>query len=161
SPEYVALAWGKQHSATVAFIDISVGQALATHQREIEDEAPEADSDDDDLAFSRDSEEDETAEGSSAERAPAEAAVDIHTACAEARGFRSFEEFWEASFEAPSYDADAFRSALLAYAELVRLSQDQPFHRIRDAFMVTQILARLEKDPGLTPEQIVVVVGAA
>lgn len=157
SPEYVALCWGSRNHATVAFIDIPVGQALATHLQRPGEE------DGDDLALERDIERDieeaETTDGSIPLTALADGAVDIHTACAQARGFRSFEEFWEASFETPSYDPAAFRAALLGYAELVRLSQKQPFHRVRDAFMARQILSHL--GPELAPEQIVVVVGAA
>jgi hypothetical protein len=175
SPEYVALCWGSRHQATVAFIDIPIGQALATHLHgAVEEDGGADDADGEDPALDRGIEEEETTEGlpvpsplptpsplPAASTAPtaAEAGVDIHTACAQARGFRSFEEFWEASFETPSYEPEAFRAALLGYAELVRLSQKQPLHRVRDAFMAQQILSRI--GPDLAPEQIVVVVGAA
>jgi hypothetical protein len=85
----------------------------------------------------------------------------VHERLARARGFRSFEEFWEASFEAPAYDPAAFRAALTGYAELIR---DEPgpedgYHRARDAYMVRRILAAVEG--GARPEQIAVVAGAA
>jgi Family of unknown function (DUF5682) len=55
-------------------------------------------------------------------------------------GFRSFEEFWEASFEAPDYDEAAFRAALTAYADLVRdVASRDPIHAARDAFMAQRI----------------------
>ena len=55
-------------------------------------------------------------------------------------GFRSFEEFWEASFEAPDYDEVGFRAALTAYADLVRdVAVRDPIHAARDAFMAQRI----------------------
>lgn len=74
-------------------------------------------------------------------------------------GFRSFEEFWEASFEAPNYDADSFRAALIAYADLIRDSYGRSLDRIRDAYMVEKIRAALEA--GYAPEDIAVICGAA
>ncbi|HZA52009.1 MAG TPA: DUF5682 family protein, partial [Myxococcaceae bacterium] len=74
-------------------------------------------------------------------------------------GFRSFEEFWEAQFEAPEYAPADFRPALLAWAELVRHDGRDDFNRVRDAFMAKRILELVEK--GTTPEKIAVVVGAA
>jgi hypothetical protein len=135
SPEYVAARWGVAHGAEVAFVDVPIGRALAAQG---EDRPPPI-----------------TAAPEPEEEAP----VDFHEACAKARGFRSFEEFWEASFEAPAYDEEAFRAALLAYADLVRASDRGQAHRKRDAYMARAILARIEA--GTPPEAIAVVVGAA
>jgi hypothetical protein len=83
---------------------------------------------------------------------------DFSEECARARGFRSFEEFWEASFEAPDYDPSSWRSALLAYAELVRSDAVRDVDRKRDAFM----LGRIEDTAkSVAPERIAVVLGAA
>jgi hypothetical protein len=131
SPEYVALAWARAHGARADFIDIPVGQCVA--EREPATAAGEADA------------------------APDE---DFHAACARALGHRSFEELWEAAFEAPAYDAAEFRSAVLAYADLVRARDDQPLHRARDAYMSRRIAESLAA-AGLAPERAVVVVGAA
>jgi hypothetical protein len=131
SPEYVALAWAATNGAESRFIDISIGQALAAGDGPIA--AHDAEPHDPDL-------------------------VDLDRACALSLGHRSFEEFWEASFEAPRYEPDAFRAALIAYADLVRGRGDRDFHRARDAFMARQIT---EASRDRAPERIVVVVGAA
>lgn len=160
SPEYVALAWGAAHGARVAFIDVPVGRVLAGHLHAEEGEEPEGE-----ISFETEGEEPlltgaESAPGEPAEGEPrSERAVPVHEACFRARGFRSFEEFWEASFEAPAYDPASFRAALLAYADLVRTSDRQPVHRARDAYMARTILGYLGE--GLAPEEVVVVVGAA
>jgi hypothetical protein len=160
SPEYVALQWGSRRQAKVAFIDIPIGCALATHLDDAEEMDPDADGrSGEDPDDDRGIEEEATMELPAEPVAAAPADVDVHTACAVARGFRSFEEFWEASFEAPAYDPESFRTALLAYAELIRQSPRQPRSRVRDAFMAQRILGHI--GPDLAPEQMVVVVGAA
>lgn len=131
SPEYVALKWAKANGASASFIDISIGQSLAA-ERDVDIEDPAAAPDD---------------------------GPSIYAQLAASRGFRSFEEMWEASFEAPAYDASSFRSALLAYADVVRLVSDRTFHRARDAFMVGKIEAALAA--GADPARTVVVIGAA
>src|SRR4051812_7232008 len=76
SPEYVALAWAREHDAEARFIDLTIGQALAADRPGpviLDEEEP----------------------AGGAPPAPS-----LYQQCAEARGFRSFEEFWEASFEA-------------------------------------------------------------
>ncbi|MBS2029324.1 MAG: hypothetical protein JST54_15590 [Deltaproteobacteria bacterium] len=141
SPEYVALKWAKQNGAKARFIDLTIGQALARDRDDVDLEDP-ADSEDE-------PQQDE----------PPKLEESIYERVAKARGYRSFEEFWEASFEAPGYDPDSFRSALLAYAELVRGDgRDVDYHRARDAVMAARI-AEVAKE--IPPEQIAVVVGAA
>ncbi len=146
SPEYVAAKWGVENGAAVAFIDVPVARALAAgapdHRRPPED-----------------IEEEELVDEAPPPSLPDEAGIDLHDACARARGFRSFEEFWEASFEAPSYDLAGFRAALLAYADLVRAASRGVIHRARDAYMARAVLERIQA--GVPPEDIVVVVGAA
>lgn len=169
SPEYVALAWAREHGAVAKFIDITIGQALAAHREPVdlgdpgaleeaeEDEDPEAAFDEED-PDSPPAEEADGGSGIPVDAPPPEKS--LYQLVAESRGFRSFEEFWEASFEAPKYDPDAFRSALLAYADLVRAEPvDRSFHRARDAYMANRIAEAAAK--GFKPEEIAVVVGAA
>ncbi|MEO7332152.1 MAG: DUF5682 family protein [Minicystis sp.] len=154
SPEYVALKWGVENGARVAFIDVPVGRALAGHVHE-----EEFDADAGELSLAGDAEpalaDEETLSG----EAPADRPLPVPEACARATGYRSFEEFWEASFEAPDYDPASFRAALLAYADLIRAADRQAIHRARDAYMARKILGYL--GPDLAPEQVVVVLGAA
>ena len=148
SPEYVAIAWARKRGREAAFIDVSTGCALASYAGEtgpvdIEEESESGSA---------------SGNGPESERLPM--GFDVHAACASARGFRSFEEFWEASFEAPKYQPAAFREALLAYADLVRAADRRPLHRARDAFMAKRILARIGEG-GFAPEKVAVIVGAA
>lgn len=160
SPEYVAARWGVEHGAAVAFIDIPVSRCLGTHgdpgpASERGEHGEHGEHGGEDIE-----EEELVAEAGPPEPAgPDDGRLDVHEACARARGFRSFEEFWEASFEAPAYDVASFRAALLAYADLVRAADRSPLHRARDAYMARAILARIAA--GRAPEEIVVVVGAA
>jgi hypothetical protein len=88
-----------------------------------------------------------------------EAEESIWSLVAERAGFRSFEEFWEASFEAPDHQEKAFREALIAYADLVRNhGPESTYHRARDAFMARRIDEACGAHP---PEKIVAVLGAA
>jgi hypothetical protein len=155
SPEYVATRWGAENGAEVGFIDVPVTQSLGLHGPREEEPPPSAEVD----LEGEEMADEETAPPSAAPEGAFAGAVDVHAACAEARGFRSFEEFWEASFEAPNYDFASFRAALLGYAELVRSANRNPMHRARDAFMAEQILSRVRA--GTAPEKIVAVVGAA
>lgn len=142
SPEYVAMKWARANGAKVQFIDISIGQGLAARRVR-----PEAADD---------------AEGEEEPRPVDDVddgGVDVHRELAKARGFRSFEEFWEASFEAPGYQPEDFRRALLEYAELVRHDGHRlQFHRARDAFMASRIA---EATAGVDAAKVAVVVGAA
>ena len=153
SPEYVAARWAKENGARVGFIDIPVGVTLAGHAHAEHD--GEGDEPDPDKDIEEADEVDE-------EEPPArriDGMADVHRACAESRGYRSFEEFWEASFEAPKHDVASFRAALIAYADLVRHASKVTRHRARDAFMARMILEEVAR--GVAPESIAVVTGAA
>ncbi|XXX75516.1 DUF5682 family protein [Sorangium sp. So ce134] len=166
SPEYVAVKWAFEHGARVELIDVPAGMTLAPfegatvghddvedpggHEREIDAEHG-----------GHGGHVDAGGEGEDDE-APASAAGEhesIYDACARARGFRSFEEFWEASFEAPRYDPASFREALLAYADLARGDGDRLVHRARDAYMARRLLERM--GPDLAPHEVAAVLGAA
>ncbi|MFO0763147.1 MAG: DUF5682 family protein, partial [Byssovorax sp.] len=151
SPEHVALAWGAAHGAKVAFIDVPAAQALVGHVGEDEPEG--------ELSF-EDGEEVPLA-GEETQETPADPdrPVPVQEACFRATGHRSFEEFWEASFEAPRFDPASFRAALLAYADLVRAADRRPVHRARDAYMARRILEHMGDT--YRPEEVMVVVGAA
>jgi len=78
----------------------------------------------------------------------------------ERSGLRSFDEFWEASFEAPVYDETAFRAALTAFADTVRHEGPSvEIHRARDAVMQAAIEKAIEE--GTPAEKIVAVLGGA
>lgn len=161
SPEYVALEWAARNGAVARFIDVPIGQALAPF--DAPEEPSEAEREGIETSEELIPETDPAPRGA----LPMEGAgssgdddeVPIEVACAMARGYRSFEEFWEASFEAPSYNPDDFRRTLLAYADLVRRSGDRLMHRARDAFMARRVLEAIAE--GFEPTQIAVVVGAA
>jgi hypothetical protein len=147
SPEYVALRWAKEHGAEGRFIDLTTGQSLASHEGAGAEEAEDPREDGEDA--------DKETAGDGDEPPPA-----LRERIARTRGFRSFEEFWEASFEAPNYDEASFRAALVAYADLVRNEGvDVRFHRARDAFMALRIDEAIAR--GTAPEKIVAVLGAA
>jgi hypothetical protein len=129
SPEYVAIQWALAHGRRAAFIDIPTGTSVALHD----------------------------GEAAADDSASSEPRLDL--LCAQAAGFRSFEEFWEASFEAPRHDVDSFRAALLGYADLVRAQDRGDLHRARDAFMTREIGAVIAS--GVASEKIAVVLGAA
>ncbi|HET8772703.1 MAG TPA: DUF5682 family protein [Thermoanaerobaculia bacterium] len=132
SPEYVALRWAAEAGVEARFIDISTGQSLARDVAALRIDASEP---------------------------AAEPEESIWDTVAARAGFRSFEEFWEASFEAPDYDEPGFRGALLEYAELVRHEgHELSFHRARDAYMARRIR---EAAAVVAPETIVAVLGAA
>jgi hypothetical protein len=141
SPEYVAVRWAHANGRRAAFIDIPTGASLARQDPEVE---------------SGSRPEDET-EGDASPGADSERSLDER--CAALMGFRSFEEFWEASFEAPHHDLSGFRTALLAYADLVRSQDRGTFHRARDAFMAREIDAVVAS--GVPTDEVVVVLGAA
>jgi hypothetical protein len=130
SPEYVALAWAQKNGVKSELIDITTGEALAADRSEPDETV------DEDLPPSED-----------------EVHVSDHDLAVQ-HGFRSFEELWEAWFEAPDYEPDSFIQALLAWAQLVRGRSRIDFHRARDARMARHIR---ECDG----ERIAVVVGAA
>jgi hypothetical protein len=162
SPEYVAARWAHEHGRRVEFVDLTIGQALAADAADIperadhrpggtepETGAPEPETAAGGLAAGDDDDEhlDDLIELSAAERVAAD------------RGFRSFEEFWEASFEAPGYDANEFRDALLAWADVVRLERSRPIDLARDALMLGR--AREVVEAGVAADSVALVVGAA
>lgn len=133
SPEYVALAWSKRRGVEARFIDLPVGQSLALRR---DDHGP-------------------TGEGSASSELPS-----LEESAARARGLRSFEELWEACYEAPAHDDASFRAAILAYADVVRASPiDRAHSAARDAHMVRRIGELVQS--GVPPESIAVVAGAA
>ena len=153
SPEYRALLWAKRRGARAEFIDIPTGVGLAT------EDAP-GDGSSDGPAHDAPATEGADDACIEADAAPAHAHMpDLSEQAARALGFRSFEELWEATFEAPAHREEDFRPALMAYAELVRAEGDRSFHRARDAFMAKRIFEVVEA--GVPPESIAVVVGAA
>ena len=138
SPEYVAIRWAQTHGRRAAFIDIPTGTSLASPDRG----ETGLDNSDRDAA------------GDGGEPPP----PSINQLCVERTGYRSFEEFWEASFEAPAHDAEGFRAALVAYADLVRAEDRHEFHRARDAYMTREIEAQIASNDA---RNAVVVLGAA
>jgi hypothetical protein len=149
SPEYVALRWAKENAAEARFIDLTTGQVLA-REKTPKVGAGEAEEDEEPSA--------PTAAPSPEKNERPEPST--HERIAQARGFRSFEEFWEASFEAPAYDEASFRGALVAYADLIRNEgPDTPYHRARDAHMAKRIDEAAAG--GVAPAQITAVLGAA
>ena len=160
SPEWQALRWAAEHRVRARFIDVPVGMSLA-HDRREELDAPgsEPDGAPSDVApAGGDAPSDPASPAPASGEAP-DAATDPYQAAAEARGLRSFEELWEACFEAPTYDPEQFRAALLAHAALVREAHPVVWHRARDAFMAARIDEVVAS--GTPPERIVAVVGAA
>ena len=167
SPEYVALEWASRNGAKARFIDVPIGQALAPFDapdesgdvEPSETEREGLDTIEEEVVPDTDPAPHAPHNGLSSAETDGEEEVPVELACAIARGYRSFEEFWEASFEAPSYNPDEFRETLIAYADLVRRSGDRAMHRARDAYMATKILEAVAE--GFEPESIAVVVGAA
>lgn len=132
SPEYVALAWAVEAGAEAHFVDLPVSRRLA-----VEPDGPDPAS--------------EAAAGDPAEELLAAALP----------GYRTFEEFWEAAFEAPDHPPQVFRRLLIAWADVVRAGPDprQRWHRTRDAWMwahVERVLAA-----GVPADRVLLVAGAA
>lgn len=146
SPEYVALEWAHRHGIPFELIDITTGESLAAERdgdepvQEDADEAPNVGAERD-LPLSED------------------APQLSEQAIAEANGFRSFEELWEAWFEAPDHGPDELIAALLAWADVVRTRDRVEYHRARDARMARHIREAIAT--GIEPSKIAVVVGAA
>lgn len=133
SPEYVAVRWAREHGREVRFIDVSAAQVLARAARRHETE-PEGAGDD-------------------PLRSPWSVIV-------EATDFRSFDELWEARFEAPAHGHAGFREALRELSETVRTHDGSTEEtKSRDAVMQAAI-ERAVAD-GFAPGEIVAVLGAA
>lgn len=146
SPEYVAARWARARGRRVEFVDLTVGQTLAADA----DDIPERSD------HEPDGVETETGASEAEDDGPSLSASER---IAQDRGFRSFEEFWEASFEAPAYDPVSFCSALLAWADVVRHEHARPIDRARDALMAgraTEVVAE-----GVPASAVALVVGAA
>ncbi|WP_437688185.1 DUF5682 family protein [Sorangium sp. So ce176] len=158
SPEYVAVKWAFEHGARVELIDVPVGMTLAPFEGATvgHDDAEDPGGHEREGDAERGEDADEGGDGPASVEEPQES---LYEACARARGFRSFEEFWEASFEAPRYEPRSFREALLAYADLARGDGERLVHRARDAYMARQILERMGAD--LAPREVAAVLGAA
>jgi Family of unknown function (DUF5682) len=160
SPEYAALCWAHTHGKQARFIDITSGQSLA--ESAAENAAEKAAQTEAHAAAS-----DEPAEPRNDDMPDAEAngtpTADMQSPgarLAAQSGYRSFEEFWEASFEAPNYQEADFRAALLAFAEATRHGHTRADrHRARDAVMQAAIERAIAE--GTAPEKIFVVLGAA
>lgn len=136
SPEYAALRWARRHGKVAQFIDITAAQALAL-------KAPER---------GGDPVGDEPASDASQSSSYDRIAIGA--------GLRSFEEFWEANFEAPHYDEASFRAALLSFADFVRMDDHRDsVYRARDAVMLRAIERTLAQ--GHDPDRVVAVLGAA
>lgn len=158
SPEFVAARWARAHGRRVGFIDLPVGQALAAGEREGL-EVPGAAPQDGPESAPRDGDDDDAAAGSASGADTADEGPDLWQRIAGEQGHRSFEEFWEASFEAPDYRPDAFRDTLLAWADLVRSEHPRPIDLARDVVMAQHVVAAVAE--GIAPDRIAVVVGAA
>lgn len=145
SPEYVALAWAHRHGVAAELIDITTGESLAVERADeaVDDEA----GDGGDASEERDLPPSEDAPHASEQ------------ALALAHGFRSFEELWEAWFEAPDHAPDEFSAALIAWADVVRTRDRSDYHRARDARMARHIREAVAS--GIDPSRIAVVLGAA
>jgi hypothetical protein len=132
SPEYVAMAWAQEHGVPVELIDITTGEVLAAKTTAVE--------------------EDDTP--------PSEDAPQIsEDQLAKQHGFRSFEELWEAWFEAPDHDPDQFVAAMIAWADVVRTQHPSSYHRARDSRMARHINEAIAR--GIPADKIAVVLGAA
>jgi hypothetical protein len=151
SPEWVALKWAREAGAQTRLIDWPIGVALAADRE--------------DCAACTVAEENHDPDGDNsgpqiASEAPDDLPLDARQALAERFGARSFEEFWEAWFEAPDYSPERFMEALDGFAEHLARDSDRSDQRCaqRDAYMARAIQAEL--DAGIAPERIVVVLGA-
>ncbi len=147
SPEFVALSWARVEGVQARLIDWPTGVALAADREDCTAAAARSD--------------DQEACAASANEDPDDLPLDGRQTLAERFGARSFEEFWEAWFEAPEYTPSRFSEAIDAFAEHLADTATRIDHRTaqRDAFMARAIQAEI--DAGTAPERIVVVLGAA
>lgn len=79
-------------------------------------------------------------------------------------GHRSFEEFWEASFENGGMDTDSFIAAILDYARLLRSkAEETPSQEFQKDLFREQVMAQhiaTAIDEGFEPQDILFVCGA-
>lgn len=148
SPEYVALKWAHEHGVRIECIDVTSGQRLAYDERR--------------EALARLGDPDPAAAVPAAVAAVTEddSAPDLSDETfARGHGFRSFEELWEAWFEAPAFVASDFRAALLAWCDAARARPSREIDRARDARMARHIGDELAR--GTPADKIAVVIGGA
>lgn len=150
SPEYQALIWARDHGVPARFIDWASGMALAV------DLASE-------VSRMRDAEplpEPETRDHSDPVDEADATGESPRDALAARFGLRHFNEFWDAYFEVPQFQPDAFRDALNGYADWLCAQGDRdPHSRLRDAAMSAAIQAEIAA--GTAATDIVAVLGAA
>ncbi|MCP3169352.1 DUF5682 family protein [Myxococcus qinghaiensis] len=141
SPEYAALRWAKVNRARASFIDIPVGVSLGMDRH----------------AETAGVESEDVPEAEHHEHVPDE--EPLTERFAREQGYRSFEELWEALFEAPDWTPEGFRPVLLAWADVLNAGPRPDYHRWRDAFMARKVLEVVAS--GVAPDKVAVVAGAA
>ncbi len=152
SPEYVAMRWAHERGIPIEMIDITTGESLASG---VEDDADHVADDDADAPPSSDA-----PDVPERDLAPSEDSVlPSEEALARDHGFRSFEELWEAWFEAPDHGPDDFARALLAWGEVSRHEHRVVYHRARDARMARLVDQAIRA--GTPADKVAVVIGAA
>lgn len=162
SPEYVAIRVAKEIGAQVVFIDLPHHGLITPHAPEAEEDEPEAEED------AEDEELEEEAEPAPSEQPSWEqlaAESNFFKTLAEAAGYRSWSECWDALFEVGGRhaDAEAFRRDLAYFCAAVRATT--PAERMqhdgtiaREAHMWRAIVTTLDAQH-LRPEDAVVVCG--
>lgn len=149
SPEYEALRWARRHGVKARFIDWPAGTALGAARQAAQEAEQKADA----TAASP------TPEDSSDPEARARFG-NRQRELAERFGLRHFNEFWDAWFEIPAYDATRFREAMTAFADYIAPAADRdPESALRDRIMAEAIEAEIQA--GTAPGRIVAVLGAA
>lgn len=144
SPEYVAFRWAHEHGVRIACIDVSTGERIAYDEKFAALAALEAGPD--------------TGSGSDPDPDDADEGL-VDESFARTHGFRSFDELWEAWFEAPAFTPSELRAALLAWCDVIRARPSREVDRARDARMARHILAELDR--GIPPSRLAVVIGGA
>jgi hypothetical protein len=76
------------------------------------------------------------------------------------QGYRSFEEWWEARFEAPAHSPEHFARVIEAFATWSRGLRSDTIDRTRNAWMARAVSDTIESR-GIPPERVAVVMGAA
>lgn len=153
SPEYQALLWARQHGAIARFIDWPAGVALAVDAADAAAGAVAAATDPTELAAPAGADPNDGADDDAelAER---------YQGLVQRFGLRHFNEFWDAYFETPAYQPEAFRTALSEFAEwsapAARRDQRSGW---RDQVMATAIASAVAD--GTPADRIVAVLGAA
>ena len=160
SPEYVAMRWAHEHGARIECIDVSTGQRIVYEERKPDHDDGPASATPPSGPEARSPEPGTPAPSAAPDPdvpSDADDVSDDDEAFARARGFRSFEELWEAWFEAPAFAPADFRAAMLAWCDVVRARPSRELDRARDARMAIHVLDELAA--GTPPAQIAVVCG--